>query len=353
MIASEQLLQLKNNSFWRKHHSPIWVGSSFLLRRNLADDRFPCTLNDEESVKIVNVLKESLLTLKTLHNPFFLDFTHMKPVEKEFLSERFLITFNHKRFERPSGCVLDTNGALLVLMNREDHLTLYSIGSDLEWKIVWNALSHIEQSLGKQHSFAYSNRFGYLTSNLSHLGTAFIAQAFLHLPCLTGWSQMRRDFSKWLDRDIAAQGLFGGYDFSGHLMMIRNRLTLGLSEDNILKDVHQMATQLVSQEKECRLKLKSKPDPLMIDAMSRSIGLLKHAYQIDWKEALNAISLIKLGLDIGWIQGITQESIDPLFFELGQGHLTIHTQENLSQKEVLQKRAECLKLWLKPIAMCI
>ena len=347
------LLQLKENSFWKKNHSPIWSASSFLIRRNLAQDFFPKQISREDSFKVLEVLKESLLNLSILRDPFFLDLNHLTAKEKDFLMERFLTTLDRSNVGDQSGCVLDRSGTFLAMINGDDHLTLYSIASDLEWKAVWEKLCLVETSLAKDHSFAYSNQFGYLTSSLSHLGTALITQAFLHLPCLIALNQIDRNLGEFLSKEVQAYGFLGTDDFVGHMMIIQNRFTLGLSEQDILKEVHQTATKLLSEEKQARVKLKAKPNALILDKVSRSIGLLKHAYQIDTKEALSAISFVKLGMDLGWVQRVKQQEIDALFFELGRGYLVITSKKELSQKQVFQKRADYLKKVLKSMTMCL
>lgn len=351
MSAPNPFLQLKENSFWEKSDTPIWIASSFFLQRNLASDPFPQKMDHDNSQRTLGALKQSLLSSDSLEAPKFFEFGEIKTAEKEFLLEHFLATCEAQNPECKSGLVIDKSGTFLAMINGEDHLILHSIESHSGWKEAWKKLSDIEEGLAKNHTFAYSNKFGYLTSQLANSGTALTVQAFLHLPCLVELDRLDEVLINELDDEVQASGLSGTYDFVGDIVIIQNRFTLGLTEDHILEAVHKTATKLVSYEKTLRTNLKETPDALIVDKISRAIGLLKHSYQIDTKEALSAISFIKLGIDLKWIDGLTDQDINKIFFEVRRGHLALSSKEEIPQEKLAQKRAEFLQSALKPIVI--
>ena len=351
MSAPNPFLQLKENSFWEKSDTPIWIASSFFLQRNLASDPFPKKMDSGSSQKILGALKQSLLATTSLDTPQFFEFDSIKTAEKEFLLEHFLATCDSHNPECKSGLVIDKSGTFLAMINGEDHLVLHSIESHSGWKNAWKKLAEIEEQLAKSHTFAYSHKFGYLTSQLTNSGTALTVQAFLHLPCLIELDQIDEFLIKELDDEVQSSGLSGISDFIGDIVIIQNRFTLGLTEDHILEAVHKTANKLVSYEKTLRTHLKETPDALILDKISRAIGLLKYSYQIDTKEALNAISFIKLGIDLKWIEGLTDQDLNKIFFEVRRGHLSLSAKEEISQEKLAQKRAEFLQSALKPIMM--
>lgn len=351
MTQPNPFLQLKENSFWEKSDTPIWIASSFFLQRNLASDPFPLKMDNDNSHKTLKALKKSILDSDCLNDPQFFEFDAIKAAEKEFLLEHFLATCEQQNPECKSGLVIDKSGTFLAMINREDHLVLHSIESHSGWKEAWEKLASVEGYLAKNHTFAYSNKFGYLTSELANSGTALTVQAFLHLPCLVELDQLDEVLIKDLDEEVQANGLSGTYDFIGDIVIVENRFTLGLTEDHILEAVHKTATKLVAHEKTLRSQLKETPDALIVDRVSRAIGLLRHSYQIDTKEALNAISFIKLGVDLAWIEGITDQDINKIFFEVRRGHLSLSSKEEIPQEKLALKRAEFLQSVLKPITM--
>lgn len=70
---------------------------------------------------------------------------------------------------------------------------------------------------------------------------------------------------------------------------------------------------MLIEENSARNVLRSSQSADTKDKISRAYGILTHSYQIDAIEALNAISLLKLGVEMGWVEGINRESINRLF----------------------------------------
>ncbi|MDJ0651720.1 MAG: hypothetical protein QNJ27_01740 [Simkaniaceae bacterium] len=351
MNQPNPFLQLKENTFWEKSDTPVWIASGFFLQRNLASDPFPQKMDRRNSQRILGTLTQSLLSSKCLESPQFFEFDAIKTAEKEFLLEHFLATCETQNPECKAGLVIDKSGTFLAMINGEDHLILHSIEAHSGWKEAWKKLTDMEGYLAKNHTFAYSNKFGYLTSRLANSGTALTVQAFLHLPCLIELDQLDEVLIKDLAEEVQANGLSGTYDFIGAIVIIENRFTLGLTEDHILEAVHKTATQLVTHEKKLRSQLKENPDALIVDKISRAIGLVKHSYQIDTKEALGAIGFIKLGVDLGWIKGLTDQDMNKIFFEVRRGHLSLASKKAIPQEKLARKRAEFLQSALKLITM--
>jgi len=342
---------LKEKNIWGKSNTPIWIASSFFLQRNLSSQLFPTKMSNSESEITLTALKQSLMNVQQLEAPIFYDMSKIKTWEREYLLEHFLATCDTKNAECKSGMIVDQSGSFLAMINGEDHLVLHSIDTHSDWKQAWKRLSETEAELAKDHSFAYSHKFGYLTSELSNSGTALTVQAFLHLPSLIHLDQIDEVLVKELDDEVLVSGLTGQSDFIGDIVIIQNRFTLGLTEDHILEGVHKSATKLMNLEKTLRNKLIETPDALIVDKVSRAIGLLRHSYQIETKEALSALSFIKLGIDLKWISGLCDKEINEIFFGVRRAHLALFSNGEISNDQLPHKRAEFLQEALKPISM--
>ncbi len=344
-------LKLRENSVWEKSDTPIWMASSFFLHRNVASHPFPPKMTEADSEQTLGALKSTLLNSTALQGSTFFDFEKMKGAEREFLLEHFLAVSTSQNPSCKAGLVIDEEGTFLATINGEDHLVLQAIEAHSQWKEAWKKLGAIEEEIAQNHPLAYSHKFGYLTSELSNAGTALTIQAFLHLPCLIQLDQIDEVFVKELDEGVQANGLTGTSEFVGDIVIIQNRFTLGLTEDHILEEIHKTATKLVSYEKNLRAALVETPDALIVDKISRAIGLLNHSYQIETKEALDALSFVKLGIDLGWIEGLTDQDLNRIFFEVRRGHLTLTAEEEIPKEKLAQKRAEFLQLALKTISL--
>ena len=83
--------------------------------------------------------------------------------------------------------------------------------------------------------------------------------------------------------------------------------------------------------------LQKKPGTLL-DHIGRGYGILRHAYSMNSKEALNLLSFMKLGIDLGFFPEHCRQPIDELFMETQPAHL-----QRAPGKSSLPKSATALR----------
>ena len=142
----------------------------------------------------------------------------------------------------------------------------------------------------------------------------------------------------------AVRGLFGeGSDASGSIFQISNQTTLGETEDGIIKHLHGVLTTIVDQELNAREKLLETDPNKLFDKIGRAFGILQNGYLLNSSEAMNLLSLIRLGIDLGIFADGQRAVVDRLFIECQPGHVQ-HAAKGAfepSQRDVL--RAERLR----------
>ena len=334
---------------WDSPCNPIWPASSFFLHRNIANYPFPGKLTSSQSLQILEMLKKSLLQISNLKEPLCLPASLLSPQEKEFLCEHFLSQEGWANTSQEQAFIIDGSSHFLTVLNHEDHLVLQWVDCKGEWEKAWESLSNIELSIGNHLPFAFSSQFGYLTSNPKLCGTSLQIECYLHLPALIAAGQLSELLDSNPIENIQACGLFGKpLDLIGDFLVLKNKYTLGITEECILNDLQTAANKLVFAEKNERLQYKNTLPIKIKDQMSRAYGLLIHSYQLETKEALNAISQIKLGIDLGFIKGMTDEEINELFFRCRRAHLLqSHEKISLDAEEIAHARAKYLYQQLK------
>ncbi len=210
---------------------------------------------------------------------------------------------------------------------------------------MWNSLNEIDTAISSSVEFSFSPKFGYLTSDPGFCGTGLSVQAFLHLPALIHTQQLGETLAKLKEEEVTVSGMGGNLEeLVGDIVVIRNSFTLGMTEEAILQSIHSMSMKLMAVEKTLRTHLQTESNAEIKDQVSRSFGLLLHSYQLQTKEALGALSLMKLGLHLDWIEGITDAKLNTLFFQCRRAHL-LHSLNELSltdSQEIARKRAEFL-----------
>lgn len=330
---------------WEKESNPIWLATSFLLHRNLNKFNFPPKLDERQFEQTLIPLKDQLLKSSLLDGAVLLKAEEVSALDKEYLFEHFLCQEGFQNTQGGQGLVVDNSGSFLAKLNIQDHLQLQLVDSSGSWEKVWNQLSEIEAVIGSSIEFSFSPKFGYLTSDPFLCGTGLSVQAFLHLPALIHTHQLQETLTKQKEEEITAMGMGGTMDdLIGDLVVISNSYTLGANEESILHSIHSMSMKLMALEKTLRSHLQSDHNAEIKDQVSRSFGLLLHSYQLQTKEALSALSLMKLGLHLDWIEGITDAKLNTLFFQCRRAHLLhlLNEQQITDAQEIARKRAEFL-----------
>ncbi len=300
----------------------IWLFSSLTLQRNLARYKFPSKLSIVEMKHLLNKLKCSLEQVPVIKTPVFFSAEQLDAHEKEFLFEHFLYATSFQNAMNDQGFLVDDSGTFLALLNIKNHMQFHLVDFSSDLGKAWDVLSKIEKGVAGQLPFAFSPKFGYLTSDPTECGTALKIAIYLHLPALNHSNQLKEALVKQKDEDLIAAGLEGSLDeLVGDIIVLKNQYTLGLSEESILHELQTTALKLIASEKTMRKHLKEKGSTDIKDLVGRAYGLLVHSCQLQTKEALNALSLMKLGLELEWIKGVSPGQIDHTMFHCRRAHL--------------------------------
>lgn len=339
---------LSKQSPWNNNSNNIWLGSTVTLYRNLEKFNFPGKLSSDKHKQIISLLSKELLTNDQLKGPKLINAEDMPPNSKEFLVEHFLTSQSFQHAQGGEAFVLDESGEFLALINIGDHLTLHWVDSSEELEATWDRIVKIETHLNKNINFAFSPKFGFLTSDSSQCGTGLVAKVFLHLPALIASQSLDETIKKYKDEGIEYTGLQGNpNEFIGDIVAFQNAYTLGVTEESILTSLRSLITKVLTEEKSARTHLKNDSNSAMKDKVSRAYAVLLHSYQIEAIEALNAISLLKLGLELEWVGGINNISLNKLFLNSRRAHLLCQYGSKISHEELPHKRAEFIHQALK------
>lgn len=342
---------------WKSNENLIWLGSTINLTRNIEKFNFPSKLSTEKKQQMLPFLSQDLLNTSLLKKPKLIKAEEMGPIEKEFLLEHFLSSQSFHQTSVGEAFLLDETGEFLAVLNLDNHLMLEKMDVKEELESAWDYLVQIETHLSKSLGFAFSPQFGFLTADPTECGTALSVSLFLHLPALIHLNQLEEILQKNHEDSIIQTGLQGDpHEIIGDILALHNNYTLGLTEENILSSLRTLATKLVAEEKSARTNLKqtqTTDSDFFKDKISRAFGILVHSYQIEAIEALQALSLLKLGLDLNWVQGTTQSVLNELLFSCRRAHLLCHLGQKIEQQELSHKRAEFIHQQLQGTTLLI
>jgi protein arginine kinase len=151
---------------------------------------------------------------------------------------------------------------------------------------------------------------------------------------------------------LAVRGLYGeGTEALGNLFQISNQQTLGEGEQQIIDRLNKVIMQIIEHEENARQKLLQDKGRVVADQVGRAYGVLMHSYCISSKEALNLLSLLRLGVDLGMMADDFRQVVDELLILSQPAHLQKDYDRKLTTDERDGIRADLLRERLKTLTV--
>jgi protein arginine kinase len=214
----------------------------------------------------------------------------------------------------------------------------------------YELVSSIGTQLESSLEFAFDHELGYLSACPTNLGTGMRASAMLHLPGLVLSDQIAQVLQAVGKLQLAVRGFFGeGTESLGNFFQVSNQSTLGESEETIIRRLERVIEQVVSHERNARLKLFEDDADMVFDRVGRAYGTLRHAHIIASKEALNLLSLLRLGAELEFFPPETGGTCDSLLMEIQPAHLQLHSGKKLTPEQRDAIRAEIIRTRLQSL----
>jgi len=334
-------------------HHQIVISSRVRFARNLRDRAFPGWAKKTERTAILDLIRPRVEELAEMQDSFSELLQDLSALEKQVLVERHLISREHAAKGVGSAVVMNRRQTLSIMINEEDHLRMQSIRSGLQLKQAFKLVDKVDSALESKLEFAYDQRLGYLTACPTNVGTGMRASAMLHLPGLVLSEMINQVIQAVSKIGLAVRGLYGeGTEAMGNLFQISNQTTLGEKEDEIVSRLTKVIETIIGKEHDARQVLIQKKSNTLWDQIGRAYGVLTYAHAMSSKEALNLLSIIKLGVDLGTFPEDRRLPIDELFIDTQPAHLQKTSQQKLNAEERDHLRAqiirERLKLFPKP-----
>ena len=329
-------------------HHDIVISSRVRLARNLRDLPFPGWAKKADRIAILEQLKPQVQALPDMHDAFAEYLQDLTALEKQVLVERHLISREHAAKGVGSAVVMNRSQTLSIMINEEDHLRMQAIRCGFQLKNAYKLINKADSALEGSLDFAYSEKLGYLTACPTNVGTGMRASAMLHLPALVLSETINQVIQSVNKIGLAVRGLYGeGTEAMGNLFQISNQTTLGEREDEIITRLGKVIDTVVGHEKAAREKLLAEKRTMLVDQIGRAYGILSHAYSMNSKEALNFLSFVRLGVDLGFYPPEFRLPTDELFMETQPAHLQKNSHQKLSAEERDALRAEIVRQKLK------
>jgi protein arginine kinase len=327
------------------------MSSRVRLARNIKDAAFPGWAKKPERVRVLETIRPAVESLAEMAGAFSESMENLSPLDRQLLVERHLISREHAAKSAGSGLVLSRDGSLCVMINEEDHLRMQALRPGLQFKQAWAAIDELDSALEKRLSYAVHPQLGYLTACPTNVGTGIRVSAMLHLPGLVLAEQINPVIQSVNKLGLAVRGLYGeGTEALGNVFQVSNQMTLGETEITLVERLDKVVSQIIDHEENARALLMEKRPKVVQNHIGRAFGVLANAHSISSKETMNLLSLMRLGVDLGFFPAVDRSVTDELFILVQPYHLQRARSEKLSGEERDLIRADMLRERLKSVS---
>ena len=320
--------------------SDVVISSRVRLARNLAEYNFIKKCSKEELEKILNDIKKIMPSLgyglKFINLKDLDDITKISLVEKHIISPDFAM-----RDKVPGAILVSEDENICIMINDEDHIKLQVFSSGQELENLKNLIIEIDEKLGDLVKYSYSKQFGFLTASPTNIGTGMKASVMVHLPALTLTGNLNKVLHIVNNFGMNVRGVYGeGTQSQGDIYQISNNQCLGLTEEEIIKNVKTITDKVIEQERLAR-KYLTKNAIELEDRVYRSYGILKYATKLSADECRKLLSDVKLGTDLGIIKELDDGKISKLNLYTKPGNLQKFLGKDIKRTEIIKQILAC------------
>lgn len=322
----------------------VVISSRIRLARNLAGMPFLARCTAEQQKEIAAQLRDRSLGAQLATDVFYVDVAAAGELDRQLLVERHLISRHLANGTAPRGVVISADETLAVMINEEDHLRIQVLRSGLQLIEAMREINRVDDCLESCLDYAYHSRYGYLTACPTNVGSGLRVSVMLHLPGLKFAGEIEKAFRAARAMRLEVRGLYGeGTEGIGDFFQISNQVTLGRAEQEIAEDLAlHVIPQIIEYEHRARAAM-LRQDAILDDKVMRSLALLRSARMIGSEETMYLLSLVRLGVGLGRVSGISMDTLNELFLLTQPAHLQRILGREMDGRERAEARAKFIR----------
>ena len=333
---------MRNWIYSKAQNDDLILCSKLSLARNLEGVLFTDKLEVEDAKKNVDKLSnvifnklndEELKIIKFWDNQI----DYIKSYEAKLLVTKELV----KRKDR-AALIINKEETISIMINEVDHLNIQCTTEGMNLKEVYEVANKIDDLIEEDISYSFHEDFGYLTATPSKVGTGMKASVILHLPALS-MSEEITNISKGLSQlGMAINPVYA----DGNIYEVSNRISLGVTEDEIINNLEGVVENIIQEEIKFRDIVVNKCKDEVEDKIFRAYGILKNAKLMSYKELVELLSYLRLGVET-YVLDLNKDILNKLLVYTSDEAIQNKLGKSLTNKEKKAERAVLIKELLK------
>lgn len=302
----------------------VVISSRIRLARNL--QRYPLSsiITDEEAIDMVEEVRTitDSLTNQGELTYYSCKMSTLAEMDKIAMIERHIVSPLLIRKEQETGLILSKDEAVSIMINEEDHVRIQSVTSGMNLYKAYKMANEVDDISNEKLSYAFDEKYGYLTTCPTNVGTGIRASNMVFLPALSAAKMIPKLVEEVGRYGVTIRGIYGeGTRSLGNLYQISNQKTLGNTEREIIDNLNRIVIQVVKQERNRREYILSVNYDELEDQVYRAYGILKNARQLRSTEAMSLLSQLKFGIDSELIKFEEDLNVHKLMISIQTGSL--------------------------------
>jgi protein arginine kinase len=319
------------------------------LARNYEDVPFTATMTRDYAEETVRRARQAVESCKVGEYQCLL-MKDLSGDDRSKLVEHHLISYDLLKFPEISAALIRSDECVSVMVNEEDHLRIQALLPGLQPEEAARLAFEADDALATSGPYAFDPQFGFLTSCPTNTGTGMRASAMLHLPALTITNRISAVVQAISKLGLTVRGLYGeGSDARGCLYQLSNQVTLGRSEEDIVKTLVAATAQLAAQERSVRNQLREQDAMGLYDRLMRSIGLMANARMMGAVEFMQRYSDLRMAVSMDMVDAKLPD-VDGMMMDLQNASLNIYAKHDLNDRERDILRADQLRERIKSLS---
>lgn len=318
--------------------SDVVVSSRVRIARNIAGKKFVSTASDGELKDVLMTIKNSNID-SDLH---FINLSDLDELMQNSLVEKRVISRDLLEMKE-TGILLNDAEDISIMINEEDHLRIQVMKPGFNLDEALSDAIKVDEKISSKINYAYNDKYGFLTACPTNLGTGLRASVMLHLPALRLTGKIEKVLEVVNKVNLNVRGVYGeGTEAIGDLYQVSNKISLGVTEEEIVENVKLIVQKLIEQERKAREYLKNQGETFE-DRVSRTYGNLLYARKMTYSECAKLISIVRLGISMGIITEIDNEKLNKISILTKPATLQKYLKKELSAEERDIERAKVIK----------
>ena len=237
-----------NNSY---NDSDVVISTDITISRNLNNYPFP---NKMDEIQIASATEEIITAIFSEGNlnkdswDIITNKTAKAEIEK--LLQKGIITESFANNEKDLSALISSDKSASIMLCCDDHIKVNVSYKGNVLEDAYGVVSKIDNIICGEFKLAFVGALGFLSSDISNIGTAMMASVKLRLPALESSGELGEIMELVSRIGITLEK---NNDTNKSLYTLTNRITMGITESETIRNLAAIVSQIITKERYARI----------------------------------------------------------------------------------------------------